>query len=163
MAIKGTGLATGQVVPHLLVRGVAQAVRFYQRALGVVELFRSPLPGMPGVHAQLRVGSGVVLLTDEVPKAGTQVPGFGSPQSLGGTSVTVQVYVDDVDSAYQRAVDSGATPLMPPQDAFWGDRYSMVKDPFGHVWAIATVKEELTPREVSDRMREFLAQGQQGA
>ena len=74
------------------------------------------------------------------------------------SSQTLQVYVDDVGAAYKRAVDSGATPIMPPEDSFWGDRFSMVKDPFGHNWAIVTVKEELTPREVGERMREFMAQ-----
>ena len=74
------------------------------------------------------------------------------------SSQTLQVYVDDVDAACKRAVDSGATPIMPPEDSFWGDRFSMVKDPFGHNWAIVTVKEELTPREGGERIREFMAQ-----
>ena len=102
----------------------------------------------------------MLLLTDESLISEEQVPGFGSPQSLGGTSITSQLYVDDVDAAYKRVVDAGATPIMPPEDCFWGDRYSMAKDPFGHFWAIATVKEELTPKEVGDRMREFVAQSQ---
>ena len=161
MAIKGTGLKTGQLISHLLVRGVAQAIDFYTHALGAVELFRSPLPNAKGIHAQIRVGESLLLLTDESPDSGEQVPGFGSPQSLGGTSVTLQVYVDDVDAAYKRAVNAGATPIMPPEDSFWGDRFSMVKDPFGHCWAIVTVKEELTPKEVGERMREFMAQMQQ--
>lgn len=158
MAIKGTGLKTGQVVAHLLVRGVAQAIEFYERALGARELYRSPLPSGNGLHAQLRVGNSLLLLTDESPKPEEQIPGFGSPQSLGGTSVTVQLYVDDVDAAYQRALDAGATPLLPPEDCFWGDRYSMLRDPFGHSWAIATIKEELTPEQVHERMMEAVAQ-----
>ena len=157
MAIKGTGLKTGQLVSHLLVEGVARAIAFYERALGAVELYRSPLPGAKGQDAQLRVGNSLLLLTDEQPSSEEKVPGFGSPRSLGGTSVTLQLYVDDVDSAYKRAVDAGAGPIMPPEDCFWGDRYSMAKDPFGHVWAIVTVKEHLTPMEVGDRMREFVA------
>ena len=88
--------------------------------------------------------------------------GFGSPESLGGTSVTLQLYVDVDGAAYARAVDAGATPIMPPDDTFWGDRFSMGKDPFGHSWAIVTVQEELTPKEVGDRMREYLGQGQHG-
>ena len=151
MAIRGTGLKSGQLVSHLLVRGVARAIRFYERALGAVELYRSPLTNGNGLHAQLRVGGSLLLLTDESPDSEEQVPGFGSPQSLGGTSVTLQLYVDDVDAAFKRAVDAGATPIMPPEDCFWGDRYSMVRDPFGHSWAIATVKGELTPKEVGDR------------
>ena len=161
MAINGTGLKTGQLISHLLVRGVAQAIDFYTEALGAVELFPSPLPNAKGIHAQIRVGESLLLLTDEFPDPGEQVPGFGSPQSLGGTSVTLQVYVDDVDAAYKRAVDAGATPIMPPEDSFWGDGFSMVKDPFGHCWAIVTVQEELTPKEVGERMREFMAQTQQ--
>lgn len=161
MAIMGTGLQSGQLVSHLLVRGVVQAIRFYEQGLGAVELCRSPLPNARGLHAQLRIGSSLLLLTDELPDSEASVPGFGSPQSLGGTSVTLQVYLDDVDTAYQRAVDAGATPIMPPEDSFWGDRFSMVKDPFGHSWAIVTVKEELSPEEVGRRMREFVAQTQE--
>ena len=160
MAVMGTGLETGQLVPHLLVRGVARAIEFYKRALGAVVLYSSPLPNAKGLRAQLRVGDSLLLLTGEYPETDEQVPGFGSPQSLGGTSVTLQLYVDDVDAAYKRAVDAGATPIMPPEDCFWGDRFSMAKDPFGHSWAIATVKEELSAKEVGDRMREFVAQGQ---
>ena len=144
MAVKSTGLKTGQLVSHLLVRGVGQAIDFYKRALGAVELYRSGLPNAQGLHAQLRIGDSLLLLTDEYRDSEEQVPGFGSPQSLGGTSVTLQIYVDDVDANYKRAVDAGATSLMPPADCFWGDRFSMVKDPFGHSWAIATVKPEST-------------------
>ena len=118
MAVKGTGLKTGQLVSHLVVRGVAQAIKFYEHGMGVVELYRSPLPGPMGLHAQLRVGDSLLLLTDESPNSDQQAPGFGSPQSLGGTSVTLQLYVDDVDEAYKRAVDAGATPIMPPEDCF---------------------------------------------
>ena len=142
-------------------RGVAEAIGFYQEALEAVELYRSPLPNANGLHAQLRVGNFLLLLTDEYMDSGEQVPGFGSPQSLGGTSVTLQIYVDDVDGACNRAIDAGATPIMPPEDCFWGDRFSMLKDPFGHSWAIATVKEELTPKEVGERIRGFVAQMQQ--
>ena len=158
MPISGSGLETGQLVCHLLVRGVAQAIGFYEGALGAVELYRSPLPGINGLHARLRLGDSLLLLTDESPNPEERVPGFGSPQSLAGTSVTIQLYVDDVDTDYKRAVDAGATPIMPPEDTFWGDRYSMVKDPFGHVWAIVAVKEELTAEEVGDRMRRLMSQ-----
>ena len=161
MAVKGTGLKTGQLISHLLVRGVAQAIDFYTQALGAVELFRSPLPYTKGIHAQLRVGESLLMLTDEFPNFDEQMPGFGSPQSLGGTSVTMQIYVENVDAVYKRAVDAGASSMMVPEDSFWGDRFSMVKDPFGHSWAIATVKEELTPKEVGKRMRESVAQTQQ--
>lgn len=90
MAIKGTGLGTGQLISHLLVRDVAQAILFYERVLGAVELFRSPLPDASGPHAQLRIGTSLLLLTDEKPDSEAQIPDTGSPQSLNGTSVTVQ-------------------------------------------------------------------------
>ena len=160
MAIRGTGLKNGQIVAHLMVWGVAQAIGFYERALGAVELYRSPLPEGRGLHAQLRVGDSLLLLTDEHMDSEQPVPGFGSPQSLGGTCVTLQLYVDDVDAAFKRAVDGGATPLMPPENCFWGDRFSMLKDYFGHSWAIATVKEELNAKEVGDRMRQYVSQSQ---
>ena len=160
MAIRGTGLETGQLVPHLMVQGVARAIGFYERALGAIVLYRAPLPNAQGLHAQLRFGDSLVLLTDESANAEDGVPGFGSPLSLGGTCATLQLYVDDADASYKCAVEVGATPIMPPEDAFWGDRYSMVKDPFGHAWAIVTVKEELTPKEVGDRMRAFLTSTQ---
>ena len=156
MAISGSGLQTGQLVPHLLLRSVAQAVHFYERALAAVELFRSPLPGGTGIHAQLKIGDSLLLLTDENPDSEQLVPGFGSPQLLGGSSVSSQLCVDGVDAAHERAVDAGAIPIMPPEDTFWGDRFSMARDPFGHVWAIVTVKEELTPKEVGDRMKQVL-------
>ena len=113
-------------------------------------------------QAYFFVRDSLLLLTDEFPDSEDQVPGFGSPQSLGGTSVTIQLYVDDVDAAYKRAVDAGASPIMPPEDSFWGDRFSMARDPFGHCWAIVTVKEELSPKEVGHRMGESMARMQPG-
>ena len=99
-------------------------------------------------------------MTDEYPNSDEQVPGFGSPQSLGGTGVTLQLYVDDVDSAYKRAVDADATPVMPPEDCFWGDRFSMVKDPLDTPGRSRPSRRS-SPQEVGDRMREYVAQSQQ--
>ena len=118
MAVRGTDLGTGQLVAHLLVNGVARAIEFYKRALNATELFRSPMPDGKGLHAQLRIGNALLFLTDDSTDSGQRVPGLGSPESLGGTGVTLQVYVDDTDAAFERAVDSAATPIMPPQDTF---------------------------------------------
>jgi uncharacterized glyoxalase superfamily protein PhnB len=159
MAIQGSGLESGKFAPHLMVRGVAEAVKFYRRAFGAEEVFRSPMPGGQGLHAQIRIGRALVLLSDETPRNDQESwLGFGSPQTLGGTTVTLQIYVDDVDAAFQRALDAGAAPVLEPMDFFWGDRYSLVRDPFGHSWALATVKEQLTPTEVAERMRAYEAQ-----
>jgi uncharacterized glyoxalase superfamily protein PhnB len=158
MAIKGTGIHTGQVIPHLLIRNLAEALKFYQQAFRAVELYRSPMPGGQGLHAQMRIGEALILLSEEGPQGEHEWAGFGSPQTLGGTTVTLQIYVDDVDRAFQRALDAGAAPVCEPGDFFWGDRYSMVRDPFGHSWALGTVKEELTPNQVQERMRTYEAQ-----
>jgi uncharacterized glyoxalase superfamily protein PhnB len=163
MAIKGARAENRTVTPHLVVRGAAEAIEFYKRAFGAVELYRSPLPGMAGLHAHVRIGK--TMVTDEY--TGTRDPEnidmqvrLLSPQSLGGASGLLEILVDDVDAAYTRAVDAGATPVLPLSDCFWGDRYGWVADPFGHLWALATVKEELTPEEVHRRMTEMMAQTQ---
>jgi len=93
----------------------------------------------------------VILLTDESIDPNMR-KSFASPQTLGGTTCTLQLYVDNVDDAFRRAVEAGASSVLPPEDAFFGDRFSMLRDPFGHSWALVTIREELTPREVSDRM-----------
>jgi PhnB protein len=151
MAIKGARSEDGQVTAHLLVRGGRKAIEFYRRALGATVLFESSLPH--GVHAHLRVGRSIVMITDEPPSSPDgMMPGIAAPESLGATTTILECYVEDVDSAIQRAVDAGAKPLMPICDAFYGDRYGWVVDPFGHVWSLATVTEELTPDEVQERM-----------
>ncbi len=162
MAIKGAVLESGRLAPHLLVRGAAQAMEFYQRALGAEELYRSPLPHSGGLHIQCRIGQAMLMLTDEGPEhCGEGQHPLASPQTLKGSSVTLDIRVDDVDAAFQRAVDAGATATMPPMEMFWGDRFGMLIDPFGHVWSLTTVKEELTPEEVERRMAELMKQIQQ--
>jgi PhnB protein len=163
MAIKGARSEHRRVTAHLLVRDAARAVEFYTRAFGAAELYRSAMPDGNGIHAHLKIGDSMVMVSDERPDSGE--PGHAdlpspprSPQSLGGTSTVLELYVDDADAAFRRAVDAGATPTLPVSDTFWGDRYGWVTDPFGHIWALATVKEELTPDEVSARMREYAAQ-----
>jgi PhnB protein len=165
MAIRGARAADRTVTPHLLVRNASKAMDFYRRAFGAVELYRSPLPHMPGFHIKMRVGQTVVLLTDEIrPTAddpGHMMASVGSPQTLCGTSVVLETYVDDVDAVYDRAVREGAKPTLPLSDAFWGDRYGWVTDPFGHVWGLATIREELTPQQVQQRMEEYMAKAGQ--
>jgi PhnB protein len=158
MAIKGARPDNRQVVPYLFVRDGKKAIEFYQRAFGAQVLYQSPMPHSGGIFAQIRIGESVLQVADEA-RASERAPHDpASPESLGGTSVLIEMYVDDVDALYKRAVDAGATPTLPPFDAFYGHRYGWVRDPFGHTWALATVKEILTPEEIDLRMKDFLAQ-----
>jgi uncharacterized glyoxalase superfamily protein PhnB len=134
------------VTPHLLVRGAARAIEFYREALGAEEVMRLPAPGGVLMHAELRFGDSKIFLVDEFPEPREE--GIGSPQQLGGTSVTVHLFVDDVDAAIQRAAAAGAKVTLPPTDMFWGDRYARILDPFGHSWSLATHLRDLTPEEI---------------
>ncbi len=160
MAIAGTRNRGGGVTPHLLVRGAAEASAFYQRAFGAQELYRSSLPGGEGLHIEMRIAGTLVLLTDEMRPSGDDpghmMAGVGSPQTLCGTSVVIDLCVDDADAMYERAVGAGAKATLPMADTFWGDRYGWVTDPFGHVWAILSVMEELTPEQVAERMASYV-------
>lgn len=141
------------VVPHLCVRGAKKALEFYQAAFGAEVLSMMPMGDLVG-HADLKIGGARVYVADEM-------PGFGavkSPKSLKGTSANLHLWVEDCDAAFARAVAAGAKVAMPLTDQFWGDRYGMVVDPFGHVWAISSHKEDLTPEEMMRRGEEAMAQ-----
>ena len=150
MANAGARPDERRITPHLIVRGSAEAVEFYQRAFGAVVLYRSPMPDGKGVHAQLRICDSVLMITEES-TAHPQMT-MRSPRTFGGSTTILELYVDDVDAAYERLVAAGARPILPPTDTFFGDRYGQAEDPFGHVWALATVREVLTPEEVAARM-----------
>jgi PhnB protein len=142
------------ITPHLTVRGVSEAVKFYEKAFGAAELYRNLAPdGKSVMHVELMLGDSRLLLHDEFPEHG-QV----SPQGGSATGVVLHLYVEDVDDIYQRTVDAGATVVMPLQDCFWGDRYAIVVDPFGHRWSMATRIEDLSPRQVQKRATEWSAQ-----
>jgi|SRR5215472_40766 len=162
MSIRGAQGERDRIAPHLIVRNASEAMEFYKRALGAVELYRSPLPGGMGMHIHLRIGKSFAMLTDETPPSQSHdinsTIALLSPQTLGGTTTVHEILVDDVDAAYKRAVDVGATPLLPVSDCFWGDRYGWVRDPYGHIWALAMVLEELTPEEVQRRMEQAMAE-----
>lgn len=153
MAIKGARAEDGRITPHLMVRGGKDALAFYMRAFGATVLYESALPHSSGIHAHLQIGKTMIMVTDERPPSPDGVMlGVAAPESLGATTTILEYYVDDVDTAIKRAVNAGAKPILPVCDAFYGDRYGWVLDPFGHLWALATVKEELTPKEVHARM-----------
>jgi len=140
------------VTPYLIVRNCANAIEFYKRAFGATELVRMPGPDGRLVHVELQLGASRIFLSDEFPEMGNK-----SPETLSGSPVTLFLYVEDVDSVFKTATQAGGTSLEAPKDMFWGDRWASVKDPFGHVWQIATHVEDVTPEEMERRSNEFFA------
>ena len=141
------------ITPHLVVKGAAQAIEFYKKAFGAIENERMAGPNGLIMHASMKIGDSRFYLNDEMPMPGGPV----SPSTLKGTCVLINLYVADCDKLYKQAVTAGAKASMPLEDQFWGDRYGQVTDPYGHVWAIATRKEDLTPAEMEERGRQFMA------
>lgn len=158
MAVKGSVPSPGVIVPHLVVRDAAEAVAFYTRAFSAEVLYRSPSPSGVGEHIHIKIWNSLVQVSTEEPaQRGERVEGalLASPETLSGSTCVFQIGVEDVDSAFRRAVDEGAAPALPPTDMFWGDRYSWVRDPFGHVWALSKIQEVLTPEQIEERLRGF--------
>lgn len=139
-------------IPHLVCDPCADAIAFYARAFGASEICRMTMPGDHRImHAEIRIGDHVIFLADDFPEmCGGQAR---SPRALGATPVTIHRYVQDCDAAVRRAQDAGATVTMPPADMFWGDRYGLVTDPFGHSWAFATHQVDRTPEEMEAAAR----------
>jgi uncharacterized glyoxalase superfamily protein PhnB len=131
------------LTPHITVKGAAKAIDFYKKAFGAEEIRRHAMPDGSVMHALLRIGDSMLMLNDEFPQMNCK-----GPATIGGTAVTLSLYVADADKAWERAVQAGANVKMPIADMFWGDRYGLVTDPFGHDWAIATRKQDLTPDQV---------------
>jgi PhnB protein len=152
MAVKPIPEGYHALNPFLAVDDAAKAIEFYKRAFGASERMRMPGPEGKVAHAELQIGDSVLMLSDPFPQS-TCKP----PKELGGTSVGVLLYVEDVDEVVQQAVDAGATVTMPVDDMFWGDRYGKLADPFGHEWQIATHKEDLTLEEVAERGQQMMA------
>lgn len=134
------------VTPYLVVNGAERAIEFYKRAFGAQEIMRMPAPDGRIGHAEIRIGDSVVMLSDETPQSAAK-----APTSVGATTCGVFLYVEDVDATYDRAIGAGAKATARPQDMFWGDRYGKLADPFGHEWALATHKEDLSPEEMMKR------------
>jgi PhnB protein len=141
------------ITPSLIVRDAAKAIDFYKRALGAQELVRMPSPDGKIMHAELKIGDSIIFLSDEMPQSPAK-----SPQTLGGVTGVLNLYVEDVDKRFQQAVDAGARVSMPVADQFWGDRYGSLVDPFGYTWGIGTHKEDLTPQQMDERAKAFFAQ-----
>lgn len=136
------------ITPHIICEGAADAIAFYQKAFGAVEVMR--LAGDDGriMHAALKIGDSTLMLADDFPAYG----GLG-PKALKGSPVTLHLYSPDVDAAFQQAVDAGASVRMPVADMFWGDRYGQVTDPYGHHWSIATHVRDVSPEDMVEAMK----------
>ena len=152
MAVQPVPEGYHTITPYLAVEDASAAIDFYQRALGAKERVRMSGPGDSVMHAELEIGDSLVMLSDPFPQASTK-----PPKELGGTSVSIFAYVEDIDAVYKQAIDAGATSLMEPDDMFWGDRFGSVQDPFGHSWTIATHVEDVSPEEMEKRSTEFFA------
>jgi PhnB protein len=144
------------LTPYLVVDGAAEALEYYKKAFGAIELFRMPHGDKVG-HAEMRIGDSAFMLADGNPEQG-----YKGPNAYGGTPVSLMIYVEDCDKVYQQALDAGGTEMRPLQDQFYGDRSGTLTDPFGHVWTIATHKEDVTPEEMDKRMAAFAASGGHG-
>lgn len=143
------------VTPSLIVKHAARAIEFYKSAFGATEFSPRMTDPQSGkiVHAEIKIGDSLVIIGDEFPEWGNL-----SPESLGGTAVRIDLYVEDVDALANQAVAAGAKVLIPVEDQFYGDRAGRLADPFGHVWVIATHKEDVGPNEMQERFEQFIKQ-----
>jgi PhnB protein len=152
MATKPIPEGYDAATPYLAVDDSAEAIEYYQKAFGAKERVRMEAPDGTIGHAELEIGNSLVMLSDPLPGFATR-----PPKELGGTSVSVFIYVEDVDAVVQQAVDAGATVKMEVADQFWGDRLGSVTDPFGHSWLIATHVEDVPPEEMAERAKAAFA------
>ncbi len=145
------------LTPYLVIDGAAAAMEYYKKAFGATELFRMEHEGKIG-HAEMKIGNSPFMLAD-----GCAEQGQKDPKSLGGSPVGLMIYVDDVDTVYPQAIAAGGTEVRPLQDQFYGDRSGTLTDPFGHLWTVATHKEDVTPEEIDKRLAAMAAAGGHGS
>jgi PhnB protein len=152
MAVQPIPEGYNTVSPYLAVDDAEKAIEYYKKAFGAEETVRMNAPDGRIGHAELEIGDSHLMLSDPFPQSSTK-----PPTELGGTSVSIFMYVEDVDAVVQKAVDQGATVTMEVEDQFWGDRFGSITDPFGHNWSIATHIEDLTPEEIEERGKAAMA------
>jgi PhnB protein len=148
MPVKAIPEGYRAITPYLVCKGAAKAIEFYTKAFGATEVVRMPGPEGSIMHAEVKIGDSMVMLADENKDRGAL-----SPESIGGTATSIMFYTNDVDGVFNRALSLGAKSEMPPADMFWGDRMGNLVDPFGHKWAVATHKEDVSPDEMQKRMQ----------
>ena len=150
MAVQAIPQGYHTLTPFMTVRDAARAIEFYKQAFGATEKGVMKAPDGKVMHAELIIGDSIFMLADEFPQFGSL-----SPQSTGGSGMGLHIYVEDVDSAFDRAVKAGAHVEMPVSDMFWGDRYGRLADPFGHKWSIATHKRDMSREEMDQEMKQM--------
>ena len=161
MAVSPIPAGFHSVTPYLTVPDCVEAMKYYSKALGAVEVMRMPGPGGQGtMHAEIKIGDSHVMMSDENPQWQSK-----SPSTLGGSPVSFMIYCEDVDAAYEKALAAGCTPVFPLSDMFWGDRMGKVLDPFGFQWSLATHVEDVPEDEMPARQQKWVEemQNQDGA
>lgn len=156
MAVKAVPDGYHSVTPYLIMRDAAKAIDFYKEVFGAIEVVRMDAPGGKIGHAEVKMGDSFVMLADENPTIGAE-----GPELLGGSPVSLMLYVEDCDTVFKRAIAAGAAQVQPLQDKFYGDRSGTLTDPFGHQWTIATHKEDVAPAEMERRAAAYMKE--QGA
>ncbi|MFL5919890.1 MAG: VOC family protein [Gaiellaceae bacterium] len=141
------------LTPYLAVEDASRAIDFYKRAFGAEEVVRMPGPDGKIGHAELQVGDSKLMLSDPFPQSNVR-----PPSERGGPTASVFMYVEDADATFEQAKSAGATVVMELEDMFWGDRFGTLADPFGHVWSLATHKEDLSPEEMAERSKAAMAE-----
>jgi PhnB protein len=154
MTVKAIPDGYHSVTPYLMVEGAADAIAFYKENFGATELFRMPDAKGRIAHSEIRIGDSVVMLADSQPTATCK-----SPRSLGGSSVGLMIYLENVDTVFARAIKAGSKSLRPVTNQFYGDRSGTLEDPFGHVWTVATHVEDVAPEELERRARAAMSPG----
>ena len=153
MSVKPIPEGYHSVTPYLIVKDAASALEFYKKAFNAEETMRMPGPDGSVGHAEIKIGNSPVMMADEAPEMG-----FRGPQTLGGSSVSLMIYVENVDELYKQALAAGAKELRPVENQFYGDRAGTLEDPYGHVWTIATHVEDIDPEEMERRAAEAFAE-----
>ncbi len=157
MAVRPIPEGYHTATPYLVVDDASAAIEFYKRAFGATERGeRMPMPDGTIAHAEIQIGDSALMLSDPFPQGTVQ-----APKTVGGTTSSILVYVEDVDAAFRRAIEAGATEKRAVEDQFWGDRMGTLTDPFGHMWSLATHVEEVPPEEMQRRMAQFSSGEQQ--
>jgi PhnB protein len=141
------------ITPYLVIKGAAQAIDYYKKVFGATEVFRMDTPDGRVSHAELKIGDSLIMLGDENPKMGE---GHTSAATIGASPVSLYLYIPDVDHIFQRAVAEGAKVIRPVENQFYGDRSGFLRDPFGHLWGLATHVEDVSPEEVEQRARKAM-------
>jgi len=152
MSVQAIPAGYRSVTPYLTIKGAAQALEFYRKAFGATETFRFLMPDGRLGHAEIRLGDSLIMLSEEFPECGAK-----APDTLGGSPVSIYLYVEDVDAFFRKALAGGAKERRPVMDRFYGDRSGQLEDPFGHLWWVATHTEDVGPKELQKRAHAMVA------